>query len=214
MSLGIFSINDTVYFRANTVNSAGSATDATGNPTFAVYATSGTTTAATGNMTKVGSKTGFYHGNFSTAAASFSSGQYFILIEATVAGETPKAHVSFQLVTDERSVQEIFDEIQIIGDAVPILGSGTVSVDHNFGSTDAFRVTNGTNTPLTDVRIRAFVKSDYDAGRIANSFVVGESVTNTEGRWRAAIRLSPGNYTLEFSKPGVFNLQTSNITVT
>jgi len=106
-----------------------------------------------------------------------------------------------------------FDEIQTIGDAAPILGSGTVSIDHNFGSTDAFRITSGANTPLADVRIRAFVKSDYDVGRISNSFVVGESTTNTAGRWRAAIRLNPGTYTLEFSKPGAFNLQTADITV-
>ncbi|KKK60211.1 hypothetical protein LCGC14_3026610, partial [marine sediment metagenome] len=32
MNLGIFSINDTIYFRANTVNSQGSALDATVGP--------------------------------------------------------------------------------------------------------------------------------------------------------------------------------------
>ncbi len=211
MYLGIFSINDTIRFRANTVNKQGSALDATVGPIFEVYLAGETTTIATGAMTKVAAKTGFYQGSFS-AGAGYDVGQYSILIEATVDGETPSANVMFQLVSDEQSLEETFDEIQLIGDSIPIIGAGSVSIDHNFGGTDNYRVTAG-GTPLAAVDIRAFVKTDYDAGRKANRFIVGQTVTTTDGRWGNVIRLDPGTYTLEFSKKGSYRTTTVTVTV-
>jgi hypothetical protein len=212
MYLGIFSINDTVYFRANTVNQSGSAIDATAGPTFSVYAVGGTTPISTGTMTKVGTKTGYYEGSFSCASASYSAGQYSILIEATVAGQTPSASVAFQLVSDETSVEETFQEIQVIGDTMNVVGQGSVSIDHNYGGADNYRVT-ASGTPLADVDIRAFARTDYDAARKANQYIVGQTRTNTDGRWASVIRLDPGNYTLEISKKGVYQTLAVNITV-
>lgn len=212
MYLGIFSINDIIYFRVNTVNQQGSALDATSGPTFAVYSEDESITIDTGTMTKVGSKTGFYEGSFTCATANYAVGQYFILVEATVDGQTPSASVSFQLVSDELSLEETFQEIQLIGDSILIVGQGSVSIDHNYGSTDNYRViANG--TPLADVNVRAFVKTDYDLGRKANQYIVGQTVTGTDGRWRSVIRLNIGEYTLEFSKKGAYRTTTTNITV-
>lgn len=212
MYLGIFSINDTVYFRATTVNRNGSALDATVGPTFSVYEDGSTTALVTGSMSKVGSEEGFYEGSFTVPAASFTVGQHFVLLEATVDGQTPKASITFQLVSEDQSVEETFQEIQLIGDQVPSIGEGSVSIDHNFGGADNYRViANG--TPLADVEIRAFVKSDYDAGRKSNQYVVGQTRTLTDGRWATVIRLDPGAYTLQFSKIGAFRTATANITV-
>lgn len=213
MYLGIHSLNDTVYFRANTVNRQGSALDASTGPTFEVYNVGGTVAIGSGTMSKVGSKTGHYEGSFSASDASYSQGQHFILIEATVDGQTPSAHINFQLTSKDLSVEETFQEIQIIGDSVPLIGEGTVSIDHNFGGTDNYRITSN-GTPLSDVHIRVFVKTDHDAGLVANQYVVGQSRTQTDGRWVSVIRLDPGTYVLEFSKPGSFTTDTDDITVT
>lgn len=212
MYLGIHAINDTIYFRANTVNQQGSAEDATSGPTFGVYASGATTAVSTGTMTKVGSKTGFYVGSFSALNASYDPGQYSILIETTVDGQTPSANVMFQLVNDEQSVEETFEEIQLIGDSIPVIGIGSVSVDHNYGGADNFRVV-ANGTPISGVDIRAFVKSDYDAGRKSNRYIVGQTRTITNGRWATVIRLDPATYTLEFSKTGSFQTATSDVTV-
>ena len=209
MNLGIFSINDIIYFRANTVNKQGSAIDASSDPSFSVYAYNTTTPIITGTMTKVGLKTGFYEGNFVTT--SYIIGQYFILIEAIVDGQTPNAHINFQLTSDETSIEETFQQIQIVGDSIPNIGTGTVSIDHNYGGTDKYRIV-AHGKPLADVEIRAFVKSDYDAGRKANRYTVGQTSTLTNGRWTTVIRLDPGVYTLEFAKNG-YKINSVNITV-
>lgn len=212
MFLGIFSLDSTIYFRATTANKTGSATDATVGPIFSIYADGSPTAITTGAMNKVGSKEGFYEGTFDVPKATFTPGQYFVLIEATVDGQTPKGSITFQLVRREQSVELTFQEIFNIGDRVPSIGEGSVSIDHNFGGVDKFRViANG--TPLADVEIRAFVKSDYDVGRKSNQFMVGQTRTLTNGRWATVLRLDPAVYTLEFSKTGAFRTTTANITV-
>lgn len=212
MNLGIFSINDTVYFRANTVNKQGSALDATAGPTFSVFADDGDTAIATGTMTKVGVVEGFYEGSFTIPSASYTPGQHFILLEATVDGETPKAYLVFQVVRADQSVEDTFQEVHTIGDQIPSIGAGSESIDHNFEGTDNYRVV-ANGAPVADVGIRAFVKSDYDAGRTSNRYVVGQTTTLTNGRWASVIRLDPGSYTLEFSKTGSYRTQTTDITV-
>lgn len=212
MFLGIHSSNDVIYFRANTVDKQGSATDATTGPSFSVYKTGGSTTLNTGTMSKVGSKTGHYVGSFTASDANYDAGQYFILVEATVDGQTPAAHINFQLVSDGISLEETFQDVQAIAGSTSGVGSGSISIDHNFGATDNYRIT-GNGTPLADVVIRAFARTDYNAGQRANSYVVGQTKTKTDGRWQSVIRLDTGSYTLEFSKKGAFRTQIANITV-
>ncbi|MHA2279269.1 MAG: carboxypeptidase-like regulatory domain-containing protein [Promethearchaeota archaeon] len=101
----------------------------------------------------------------------------------------------------------------MIGASIPIIGQGTISIDHNFGATDNYRVMSS-GTPLSDVDIRAFVETDYEAGLRANKYIVGQSRTGTDGRWVSVIRLDPGNYVLEFSKPGQYRTATVDVTVT
>ena len=93
-----------------------------------------------------------------------------------------------------------------------VVGQGSVSIDHNYGGTDNYRVT-ASGTPLADVDIRAFVATDYDAGRKANRYIVGQTVTSTDGRWRSVIRLNPGEYTLEFSKKGAYRTLAVDVTI-
>lgn len=213
MSLGPFALNQIIYFRANTVNKQGSATDAFYNPEYEVFENDSESSILTGTMDKVASYEGFYKASFLADDTNFSTGQHFILISAIVDGESPKAHIPFEVVKEFQGVKETFDEIHTIGDSIPLIGQGSISIDHNYGSTDKFRV-KANGTPIADVSIRAFVKTDYTAGLRANRYIVGQTKTKTDGRWASVIRLDPGEYTLEFSKTGQFKTTTSNLVVT
>ena len=203
MYLGIFSKNDTIHFKANTVDQNGSAVDATTGPTFEVFKLSSDSSLSSGSMTKITNKTGFYTGNFECEGSSFKPGQYFIRITATVDGQTPSTFVTFQLVSDNQSLEETTANIRTL---ISSFGDGSVSIDHNYGGKDSYRILSA-GTPVANVTVRAFVKSDYDAGRKNNQYVVAETTTNSEGRWKEPIRLDPGTYTLQFSKKSAFKIQ-------
>jgi hypothetical protein len=213
MSLGPFALNQIIYFRANTVNKQGSAVDAEYAPEYEVFDSDNDSSIINGTMEKVASYDGFYKASFLADDGSFSTGQHFILISAIVDGESPKIHIPFEVVKESQSIKETFDEIHTIGDAIPLIGQGSISIDHNYGSTDRFRV-KANGTPIADVSIRAFVKTDYSAGLRANRYIVGQTKTRTDGRWASVVRLDPGEYTLEFSKTGQFKTTTTNLTVT
>jgi len=215
--LGIFSIGETVYFDANTVDKEGSALAPTVGPDYQVFKQADDTVQASGSMTDRGDATSvaLFRGSFDTT--TFSVGQYFIHLYATVDGETPEAVINFQLVSADQSVDATFTEIQNISDDLTTLselqGTGSVSVDHDYGGTDTFRtVTNG--APVSRVTIRAYTASDYNAGLRANRYVIGQAMTGSDGRWTTPIRIDPGSYILEFSKPGAFEIETTTLTVT
>lgn len=87
-------------------------------------------------------------------------------------------------------------------------GEGDIAVNHNTGGTDALRVTAG-GVGVDDVRIRAYLTSDYDAGfRVAR----GEAFTASDGRWVSDMMLDAGSYTLTFDKPG-YVLKNQEVTV-
>ena len=214
--LGIFSIGETVYFDANTVDKNGSALAPTSGPDYQVFKEADDTVQASGSMTKRGDATSvaLYRGTFATT--TFSAGQYFIHLYATVDSETPEAVINFQLVSADQSVDDTFTEIQVISDNVSnlglIQGTGSVSVDHDFGGTDNLRTMAG-GTPIARVSIRAFSASDYNTGKRANAYIVGQGITKTDGRWLNPIRLDPGSYVLEFAKTGAYRTTTATITV-
>ena len=77
-------------------------------------------------------------------------------------------------------------------------GDGDVSVNHNTGGTDALRVTHN-GVGVDECRIRAYLKSDYDAG---SRVVRGEVTTGSDGRWIEDMMLDPGVYRLTFDATG------------
>ena len=91
-------------------------------------------------------------------------------------------------------------------------GSGTETVNHNFGGADALRyVFNGVG--VEGAKIQAFFRTDYDAGNSTRAFVQAEAITSSDGRWVNNMKLDPGNYTLVFFEVGDYGPDTRNITV-
>jgi hypothetical protein len=82
-------------------------------------------------------------------------------------------------------------------------GTGTVPVDHDTGGTDNLRyVVPGGGSGVDGGAVRAYLKSDYDAGTYAER---GRSTTGADGRWLTPMYLSTGLiFTFTFSKPGVY----------
>lgn len=51
-------------------------------------------------------------------------------------------------------------------------------------------------------------------GGTGKGYVVAETTTDMDGRWRRPMALDPNTYTLVFYKPGEYNVTTVDITVT
>ena len=94
-----------------------------------------------------------------------------------------------------------------------LTGAGSVRIDHDFGSTDALRIVDGNGDGIDGVWIRAFLKSDYDAGRKSEDYCVATTQTTVTGRWLRPLYLDPATYTLVAFKENSYGPNASEITV-
>ncbi len=90
-------------------------------------------------------------------------------------------------------------------------GDGDTDVDHNTGGADALAYKTAGGAGIAGATVRAFLKSDYDAGTFT---VRGEAKTDFNGRWTNKMRLFHGSvYTIEFGEAGEFGPDTVEVTV-
>jgi len=101
--------------------------------------------------------------------------------------------------------------------AAVVAGDGDTPVNHDTGTPqqpvipDNLRFVSG-GVGIDNATIRAFLKSDYDAGIF--SMPRGRAVTRSDGRWVAPMFLNAGmTYVITFEKPGIFAVSTKEITV-
>jgi hypothetical protein len=89
-------------------------------------------------------------------------------------------------------------------------GDGDTTVDHNTGGADNLRYV-AAGVGVDQAAVRAYLKSDYDAGVYAER---GRTVTRPDGRWARPLYLDAGlTYTVTFSKPGVYEVSTKDVTL-
>ncbi len=88
-------------------------------------------------------------------------------------------------------------------------GDGDVVVNHNYGGTDALRITEG-GIPKDGAVIRAYVASAYDAGSYS---AIAKAVTGSDGRWITPMMLDPDAYVLVITSVGT-QVSIARITVT
>ena len=94
-----------------------------------------------------------------------------------------------------------------------IAGDGSVLVDHDYGDTDALAYKTSEGAGIDNAVVQAFVAADYTAGLRSSEYVVGETKTNSTGRWVRALALDPGNYVLIYYKQGQFGPDRHDLTV-
>lgn len=107
--------------------------------------------------------------------------------------------------------------ISVVMDMTPlrasdVSGDGSIVVDHDYGETDALRVTSG-GAGIDNVTIKAYRLADWTAGSRSSTFVVATAMTKADGRWNGPMSLDAGDYVLVFSKQGAFRAKTVEITI-
>ncbi len=75
-----------------------------------------------------------------------------------------------------------------------------ITVNHNYGGVDNYRILlTGTNAPVDNATIRAYVQADYDAGTIDAS--PPTTMTGSDGRWVDPLMLDADTYLLTVYNP-------------
>lgn len=94
-----------------------------------------------------------------------------------------------------------------------VAGPGSVPVDHNYGGSHNLTCRTPSGAGVDGADIYAYNRSDYDAGRKSNAYVVGRAITGQDGSWLRPLMLSPGEYVLVAFKSGVLAPTAVNLTV-
>jgi len=88
----------------------------------------------------------------------------------------------------------------------------TVGFTHDYGGVNALQPRDVGGAPVNACVVRVYTKADYD-NKILNA-PVGTTSTDSVGAWLNTVFVSPGKtYTIHFSKTGVFNPATVEVTV-
>lgn len=99
----------------------------------------------------------------------------------------------------------------------PIVGAGSVLVDHNYGGADALAYHNGAGCPIEGATVYVFTAAAYAAAQPGfpdRDTAVARSNTAGSGRWDTGLKLNPGNYVLLFERVGDYGPDVQAVTVT
>lgn len=108
------------------------------------------------------------------------------------------------------------EPIERPGPVLPVVGCGSVSVDHDYGGDDALAYKDATDCAVVGAAVYVFPKDIFDAANPDfpnRDDAVAVTTTRTNGRWTDALRLNPGNYVVLFEKPGEYGPDTVEVTV-
>ena len=92
-------------------------------------------------------------------------------------------------------------------------GSGDTEVDHDTGGSDNLTYLTAGAVGIEGAEILAYLKTDYDTGKLGSKYVKGESITDSNGQWASVMDLDAGTYTIQFYKAGKYGPDTEEITI-
>lgn len=157
-------------------------------------------------------KNGVDDAGFPLTVANIDTGRY------SVTGTVPSTYVpgdfvqiSIAATLGGVSGKAVIDSFLVEGVTV---GNGSVEVDHDYGGTDELRLVDSGGLGVDGAKIRAYLKTDWDANRRGDAYVKGRSETDVNGRWLTPIWLDPATYTLAFSITGNNYSETTEVPVT
>lgn len=107
----------------------------------------------------------------------------------------------------------------IASDATPasvtdFSGSGSVTVDHDYGGTDNLAYKTSEGVGIDNAEIFVYLKADYDANLRTPDKAKARTTTNVSGRWTRALLLDPAAYVLVYFKEGAYGPTALELTVT
>jgi|GEM_PF-1471382 len=83
------------------------------------------------------------------------------------------------------------------------LGTGTVPVNHDYPVADAMTILDENLAPVDDAYIKIYSKTNYDAGRLGQEYIVASTMTNVDGHWEEYCWLDPATYIVVVTKSGL-----------
>jgi len=101
----------------------------------------------------------------------------------------------------------------ILNATASIFGDGSISVGTNYGGTNALKYQTSGGAGVDNAVIRAYLKSDYDAGNTGEAFVQGRTMTKVGGTFIAPLMLDAAVYTLVYEKQNEYGPDTVEVTV-
>ena len=127
------------------------------------------------------------------------------------------------VLVNDRIVQQLAFDIEngstvlsaaIVSTLVDCSGvGGSIMVDENYPTTGNLEVKTPDGAGIPGVNIVAYLTSDYTGGNRAPDFIRGVASTDVNGNWLTPMPLDPGDYTLVFSKPQVYDTTVKAVTV-
>ena len=103
--------------------------------------------------------------------------------------------------------------VEIVSHNPFAFGTGSVVVDHDYGGADALAYKTAGGVGIDNAVIRAYLKTDYDAGNTGSGYIVATTTTDVNGRWTNQMNLDPATYTLYYFKQGAYGPDTQEVTV-
>lgn len=91
------------------------------------------------------------------------------------------------------------------------VGTGSVSVNHDYPTTNALKYALAGGQGIGQARIFAYLASEYSSSP-ATATIRGQTITLSDGTWANTIMLDPGSYTVVFRHPSFADYD-ANVTV-
>ena len=146
--------------------------------------------------------------------------QYMIANSVTltdvIADNSILAHLMAQSgdISDYSNASDSLEALaETIGNLTSSVGDGSISVDHDTGGSGNMTVKTSGGVGIDNVVVRGYLTSDYTAGNKGAAYVKGTTKTDVNGEWAEVLRLDAGAYTIEFSKQGEYETNTTTVTV-
>lgn len=143
------------------------------------------------------------------AISEVGGGEYKV---ALTAGENTGTMMSLRGSSSTANV--VIETLRWINDTET--GSGDTAVTDANNGTDGndLRYLTGAGAGVDNATIRAYLKTDYDAGNRSDAFLRGKTTTDSAGKWVRPLFLNKGlTYTLVFEKPGAFGPDSQEVLV-
>ena len=126
-------------------------------------------------------------------------------VKAADSGSTQIARVG----ADGDTLETLSDQL----DAIPTVGDGAIQVNHDTGGADNLAYKTAAGAGIDNATVRAFLKSDYDAGNRSAAYVKGLTETTVDGEWLRDMWLDAATYTFVFEKQGIYGPDTVEATI-